>query len=59
MKSGLRNTSTLSAEDLSQIGLVVSEIWQVKVKTWGAFIQAGAFIWQNTVGSSVLWQSMS
>ena len=32
-----------------QIGPVVSEIWAVKSKVGGEFIQAGAFIWQNTV----------
>ena len=29
------NTSTLSAENLIQIGSVDSEIWHVKVKSWG------------------------
>ena len=43
------NTSTLSAENLKKIGLVVFEIWPGKVKSWGTFIQAGAFIWRNTV----------
>ena len=43
------DTSTLSAENLIQIGLLDSEIWQVKFKSRGAFIQAGTFIQRNTV----------
>ena len=41
----LRNTSSLSAENLIQISSVVPEIWQVKVKSWGGrlFKQAHLF----------------
>ena len=45
----LRYTSTLSAENLIEIGSGVSEIWPGKFKCWDVFIQAGAFIQQNTV----------
>ena len=45
------NTLILCAKDLIKIGLAVFEIWpgQFKSRGGGAFIQAGAFIWWNTV----------
>ena len=40
---------TISAENLIQIGSVISEIYvQVKSKVRGTFIYGGAFIRQNT-----------
>ena len=38
-----------SAENLNEIGLLVSEIWPGKIKVRVAFPQAGVFIRQNTV----------
>ncbi len=37
---------TLSGKNMVQIGLVVPEIWPVRFKRRGTFIQAGAFIWR-------------
>ncbi len=45
----LPNISTLSAEKLITIDSEVCEIWPGKVKSGGAFIQAGTFIQQNAV----------
>ena len=39
----------LSAGNSIEISSVVLEIWPGKVKSWGMFIQADAFIRQNTV----------
>ena len=59
------NMLTLSAENVIEIGLVVSEIWPGKSKVRGAFIQTGTFIRQNTVCcirrfilTSDLWRSV-
>ena len=41
------NTPTLRAENLIEIGPVISEIWAGKVNSRGTFIQAGAFIRQD------------
>ena len=44
------NTSTSSAENLNEIGLIVLEIWpSQKAGDRGMFIQAGTFIGRNTV----------
>ena len=42
---------------MCQIGLVIHEIQPIKVKNWGAFIQAGAFIRQNKVFQHVVSQT--
>ena len=49
----------ISAENLIDVGSVVFEIWPGKVKSRGAFIQAGTLIQQNAVDyvlNSMLYQ---
>ena len=41
-------TTSTSAQNFIQISSVVFEIGPGEVKSGGAFMQAGAFIWQNT-----------
>ncbi len=49
---GLVNTSTLGAENMIQIGSVVSEIWQVKVKCQG-HVYSGRRVYLAKYGISI------